>query len=154
VTHRSAEERKLTERYVLGELDAAESAEFEEHFFGCAACAEEVRRASRVAANLRAVLRDDEEVLTIEASPSDRFLDLTVLLRASTRTTSRIQCEFHGLGGSDPVVVTGSLLGASLRLLAPVDRLATGPCTLVLRDSESGDELERRSLFIAKRARD
>lgn len=58
--HHSAVERKLVERYVLGELSAEESAEFEEHFFDCAVCAEDVRHAAKVAANLKATLRDDQ----------------------------------------------------------------------------------------------
>jgi anti-sigma factor RsiW len=59
VDHQSAVERNLTQRYVLGELDAAEAAEFEEHFFECSECAEDVRRTSEFAANLKALLRDN-----------------------------------------------------------------------------------------------
>ena len=58
--HQSALDRNLTERYILGELAAAESAEFEEHFFECEACAEDVRQAARFAANVKALLRDSK----------------------------------------------------------------------------------------------
>ncbi len=58
--HQSALNRSLTERYVLEELEVAEAAEFEEHFFECPTCAEDVRRASVLVANLKAVLRDEE----------------------------------------------------------------------------------------------
>jgi len=38
--------QKMTERYLLDELDPTVKDEFEEHFFGCAECAEDVRAAS------------------------------------------------------------------------------------------------------------
>jgi anti-sigma factor RsiW len=59
VDHQSALNRSLTELYVLGELDAAEAAAFEEHFFECPLCAEDVRRASLLVANVKAVLREE-----------------------------------------------------------------------------------------------
>lgn len=62
VDHQSALDRSLTELYVLGELDAAEAAEFEEHFFECPLCAEDVRRASLLVANVKAVLREEDDV--------------------------------------------------------------------------------------------
>ena len=64
--HQSAVTGQCTERYLLGELDAAASAEFEEHFFECPVCAEDVRLASRLVANLKAVLGEDTPVQTIE----------------------------------------------------------------------------------------
>jgi anti-sigma factor RsiW len=60
VDHQSALNGSFTERYVLEELAAAEAAEFEEHFFECPMCAEDVRRASVLAANLKAVLREEK----------------------------------------------------------------------------------------------
>jgi anti-sigma factor RsiW len=58
VDHQSAVERNLTEHYVLGELSPEEAEEFEEHFFDCEICAEDVRQASRARANLKEVLRE------------------------------------------------------------------------------------------------
>ena len=43
------------ERYLLGELSDAERDQFEEHFFDCPACAEEVRAGAIFEANARAV---------------------------------------------------------------------------------------------------
>ena len=57
--HQSAVDRNIAERYVLGELEAPESAEFEEHVFECAACAEDVRDIARLVANIKAVLREE-----------------------------------------------------------------------------------------------
>jgi anti-sigma factor RsiW len=62
VDHQSAIDRSLTELYVLGELHPAEAAEFEEHFFECPLCAEDVRRASLLVANVKAVLREKDDV--------------------------------------------------------------------------------------------
>jgi anti-sigma factor RsiW len=51
----------LTERYLLDELDSPETAAVEEHFFQCPICAEDVRRASLMLANLKAVLREEDD---------------------------------------------------------------------------------------------
>ena len=53
--HDQATRRRAAERYLLGELSDAERDEFEEHFFGCPTCAEEVRAGAIFEANARAV---------------------------------------------------------------------------------------------------
>lgn len=58
--HQSAVDQNLAERYVLGELEASESAEFEEHLFECVACSEDVREIARLVANIKAVLREED----------------------------------------------------------------------------------------------
>ncbi|MBN9662935.1 MAG: zf-HC2 domain-containing protein [Acidobacteria bacterium] len=55
--HRSAIETTAVERYFLDEMPAAERSEFEEHFFECEHCAEDVRVMSCLEANARAVAR-------------------------------------------------------------------------------------------------
>lgn len=49
----SDESNKLTERYLLGELADAQAGEFEEHFFQCAECAEDVRAELTLVEGLR-----------------------------------------------------------------------------------------------------
>jgi hypothetical protein len=44
--HAEAIETKAVERYLLGELPASSLEEFEEHFFDCAKCAEDLRMAT------------------------------------------------------------------------------------------------------------
>ena len=61
VDHQAAVDRGLPERYVLGELQASELAEFEEHLFECSVCAEDVREIARLAANIKAVLREEDD---------------------------------------------------------------------------------------------
>ena len=59
--HDTALKIQAAERYVLDEFSPDERAGFEEHFFECAECADEVRAASILAANARAVLQEDDE---------------------------------------------------------------------------------------------
>lgn len=51
--HENAVTAGLTEKYVLGELEDAEREAFEAHFFGCAACAEDVKAAAALADGIR-----------------------------------------------------------------------------------------------------
>ncbi len=56
--HEEAARIRAAESYLLGELSAKEREEFEEHFFGCHECAEEVRLGAVFAANARAVFAE------------------------------------------------------------------------------------------------
>jgi hypothetical protein len=56
--HEDATRLMAAERYLLGELSDAERDEFEEHFFDCPACAEDVRAGAIFEANARAVFAD------------------------------------------------------------------------------------------------
>jgi hypothetical protein len=56
--HETAVQLQAAERYVLEEFSPKERADFEEHFFGCPGCADEVRSATILAANTRVVLKE------------------------------------------------------------------------------------------------
>jgi putative zinc finger protein len=56
--HDQATRMQAAERYLLGELSDADRDQFEEHFFDCQACAEEVRTGAIFEANARAVFVD------------------------------------------------------------------------------------------------
>jgi|SRR5579859_8077094 len=56
--HETAVQLQAAERYVLDEFSPEERADFEDHFFGCPGCADEVRSATILAANTKVVLRD------------------------------------------------------------------------------------------------
>jgi len=56
--HEEATRMLAAERYLLGELKGAERNEFEDHFFDCPVCAEEVRAGAIFEANARAVFAD------------------------------------------------------------------------------------------------
>lgn len=54
--HDVAIRQKMTERYLLDELNAAAREEFEEHFFGCTACAFDVRAGATFVEQSKAAL--------------------------------------------------------------------------------------------------
>ena len=56
--HLKATKRNVADRYVLGELSPAQREEFEEHYFECAECAEDVRAFMAISSNSRSVLED------------------------------------------------------------------------------------------------
>src|SRR5262249_14999465 len=58
--HIDATQNHASERYLLGELSDAERDAFEEHFFSCSECAEEVRAGAIFLSNARAVFQEDD----------------------------------------------------------------------------------------------
>src|SRR5579864_9494277 len=58
--HSSAVQTHAVERYLLGEMPQEEREDFEEHYFTCAECAQDVRAAACFQANAREVMRDPE----------------------------------------------------------------------------------------------
>jgi anti-sigma factor RsiW len=56
--HLKATKRNVADRYVLGELSQAQREEFEEHYFECVECAEDVRAFVAISSNSRSVLVD------------------------------------------------------------------------------------------------
>jgi hypothetical protein len=57
--HNLAHETYAAERYLLGEMAPEERDEFEEHFFSCRVCGEEVQTASLFVENAKALFRDE-----------------------------------------------------------------------------------------------
>ncbi len=55
--HNSAIENHTAERYLMGELNEAERDAYEEHFFSCAACANEIKSASEFMEGARQVVQ-------------------------------------------------------------------------------------------------
>ena len=70
--HETAVTIRAAERYWCGELPAEERDQFEEHYFTCPECAEEVRWEQIFAANARALFRDQER--REEARPKPGWL--------------------------------------------------------------------------------
>jgi hypothetical protein len=58
--HETAIKMQSAERYVLDEFSPEERTDFEEHYFGCTACADDVSAVSILAANAKAVIAEDE----------------------------------------------------------------------------------------------
>lgn len=57
--HQRAAEIHAAERYLLGELSAIDRDEFEEHFFSCSECAEDVRAINIFADNARVIFAQE-----------------------------------------------------------------------------------------------
>ena len=55
--HESAIQTNAVERYLLGEMPAEERDTFEEHYFDCAACADDIRLGSAMQRDMKVVLR-------------------------------------------------------------------------------------------------
>ena len=76
VKHEEALETMAAERYVLGELHDHELEQFEEHFFSCPECAQDVRDLSTLTAGAKVVLkrpRKPEPPKLRAAAPADQW---------------------------------------------------------------------------------
>ena len=138
--HRTAVSRNLVERYILGELSAEEEAESEEHFFSCPLCAEDIRYASRLRANLKAELRDH-----VLLHPGDEFVNVSIHLKAPI--TSSVDCECRCGGNPQVFVIPAQPKAGLIRLRLPAAAAAPGPGTIVVRDVQSKQELERHAFI-------
>jgi hypothetical protein len=65
--HTEAVQLKAAERYVLGELTGDLRAQYEDHYFGCAECAESLKLAAMFAENTRAVLEAEAAAESLAA---------------------------------------------------------------------------------------
>ncbi len=70
MNHAEAQATGALDRYLLKELSEADALRFEEHYFECAECAEEVRVSTAFLANLHAVLREPYAVRAGDRQPS------------------------------------------------------------------------------------
>src|ERR1700682_4145887 len=68
--HNQAARIQAPARYLLGELTLPEREDFEEHFFTCRECADELRTGAMFAANARAVFRDQARRPTPVVQPA------------------------------------------------------------------------------------
>lgn len=60
MNHHPAINTRATERYILGELDEESRLAFEEHYFSCRECADDVRAAAQFVDNAKAVMSSGE----------------------------------------------------------------------------------------------
>jgi anti-sigma factor RsiW len=58
--HETAVKMQAAERYALDEFSPEERTDFEDHYFGCTACADDVRAVSILAANAKGVIAEEE----------------------------------------------------------------------------------------------
>jgi anti-sigma factor RsiW len=69
VEHETAVQQKLTERYLLNELDADARSEFEEHFFDCPECAFDVQAGVAFIDHSKSVLDKSREKELVAIRP-------------------------------------------------------------------------------------
>lgn len=86
--HETAVQLKATERYFLGDLTGADREGFEEHFFMCPECAEDVRALTVFSANAKAVFREEAAPASVPAGAFlfSRALWLSVALNVALLT--------------------------------------------------------------------
>lgn len=72
--HQEANHGKVLERYLLGELSDTERSAFEEHYFSCAICAEDVVSATKFLDNARRPLVQNNIRETVAAEPVQPFV--------------------------------------------------------------------------------
>jgi hypothetical protein len=68
--HNLAHETYAAERYLLGEMSFEERDEFEEHFFGCRMCGENVEASTVFVENAKALFRDESLKTSPAAKPA------------------------------------------------------------------------------------
>jgi Putative zinc-finger len=69
MTHQQAVGTLASERYLLDEMDEPERATFEEHYFSCTACAEDVRSGALMRDGTRAGLLEGREARVVPFRP-------------------------------------------------------------------------------------
>ncbi len=117
--HHTAAESQSVERYLLGQMSAEERDAFEEHYFTCAECAEDVRAAAQFRANARTVLRNPNQPAAAE----------------------RRGLSWWRWAAMVPVAASFFLLGTSYQ--TGREPLISSPDQYALRESERGPNVPR-----------
>jgi hypothetical protein len=108
--HDEAIRSQAAERYVARELSAAGREAFEEHFLGCRECADDVHFELAFAANVRAVLREQqvERQPTLEPLKKGAWESWRKWLRPRHAMTFSFAANFALAAGLGYVLVTGA----------------------------------------------
>lgn len=132
--HNRAAETQAVERYLLGEMLPDERNDFEEHYFTCAECAQDVRAAARFRANAREFLRNPERFSPPEEERRRGF-------------------SWWSFPSMAPVAASVLLLGVvvyqagfqipSLKRQAGSQALAAGAAAVTLHDTTRGAEASK-----------
>jgi hypothetical protein len=155
--HEGAIQNLAVESYLLGEMTPGEREAFEQHFFDCSACADDVRNAMQFMAGARDVLAVDPA--SVRASPAQTSLARNTRPRESERRwfawfqpqgaaaaiallatvcvveTVAIPTLRHRLDDeSAPRVVDSAFLRPQTRGAAPILKVAAGEPVIVMFD--------------------
>jgi hypothetical protein len=102
--HNNAKKTQATERYLLDEMAADERDAFEEHFFDCSECAQDVKDGASMMASARAVIRDDSNVV---AFPPKRGWKGWLPQAAAAAVISGLVAGYGAMQFSAPRAATG-----------------------------------------------
>ena len=91
MNHPEATATGAVERYLLGQMDQAEESGFEQHYFECVECAEDIRLSTIFLENLRAVLREPQADPQAGVDPAAILPALTAAAAVALATFSGYQ---------------------------------------------------------------
>lgn len=91
MNHPEATATGAVERYLLGQMDPSEESGFEQHYFECIECAEEIRVSTMFLENLRAVLKEPQPIRRPIPIRQRFFLPLTAAAALALATFSGYQ---------------------------------------------------------------
>jgi len=94
MNHDKIEREDVVERYVMGKLSPQEAALFEEHFFGCRQCFEEVKETRQVVSAVKTAV---QEGLLIEPTTERSTLDNLLARLKSLFSNPRVSIAMAGL---------------------------------------------------------
>jgi hypothetical protein len=140
VTHQEAVNSFATERYLLGEMSDADRDAFEEHYFSCDACAQDVRSGSAMGDAARAVFAAEAVQRPKPVTRWHRSPVLPWALAASLAALATYQAVSPGAGINNPGTVR-ALHPAAVRALHPVTVRpeSRGQDPVVRADPRSGE---------------
>ncbi len=133
--HTQARKMKAVERYILGDLPPADAEEFEQHFFGCVECSEDLHLAASLAENARSVVAAGQPVVV--PARKSRWSDfLLTLWRPPVAAAFAVAALSLAVlaGYQNSVTIPGLRRQASL-----VERIQA-PVSYSLRAAARGDE--------------
>src|SRR5437762_12614232 len=83
MTHEEAIQEQATERYMLGHLPPNERDAFEEHYFGCAVCADDVSSTSTMIETMRASVQQANVIVQRQTARWEKTKYATLAAAAS-----------------------------------------------------------------------
>ena len=90
--HAEAEKGYAVEQYLLGQLSESEQNLFEEHFFSCHICAEDVKAGTAFLANLRTVFAEREAIPAQQPAPNRKWWQFTWLEQSFVPAAALAAC--------------------------------------------------------------
>jgi hypothetical protein len=118
MNHRESLDSQAAERYLLGEMSEIERHQFEDHYFSCTECAEDVKLGSTLATGVREVFANQRTAPAREPLPRPGWFDWL-------RGPALVSASFAALmacvvGYQSLVLIPGMRQGLSARAIEPV----------------------------------